>query len=78
MSAIYNLGSVALQSSINALGSVYITAQTAARRLAELYFIPGGALGIGVATSLVTAVFVTHKLLDIFADLGIKNQKLYV
>lgn len=42
--------SVALQSSINALGSVYITAQTAARRLAELYFIPGGALGIGVAT----------------------------
>ncbi len=35
-------------------------------------------LGIGVATSLVTAVFVTHKLLDIFADLGIKNQKHYV
>ena len=35
-------------------------------------------LGIGVATSLVTAVFVTHKLLDIFADIGIKNQKLYV
>lgn len=38
MSAIYNLGSVALQSSINALGSVYITAQTAARRMAEMYF----------------------------------------
>ena len=35
-------------------------------------------LGIGVATSLLTAVFVTHKLLDIFADMGIKNQKLYV
>lgn len=50
MSAIYNLGSVALQSSINALGSTYIAAQTAARRLAELYFIPGGVLGIGVAT----------------------------
>ena len=49
MSAIYNLGSVALQSSINALGSVYITAQTAAR-MAEMYFIPGGALGISVAT----------------------------
>ena len=45
MSAIYNLGSVALQSSINALGSVYITAQTAARRLAELYFIPGRCAG---------------------------------
>ena len=30
MSAIYNLGSVALQSSINALGSAYIAAQTAA------------------------------------------------
>ena len=50
MSAIYNLGSVALQSSINALGSVYITAQTAARRIAELYFIPGSVLGIAVAT----------------------------
>ena len=35
-------------------------------------------LGIGAATSLFTAVFVTHKLLDIFADMGIKNQKLYV
>lgn len=35
-------------------------------------------LGIGVVTSLFTAVFVTHKLLDIFADFGIKNQKLYV
>ena len=35
-------------------------------------------LGIGVATSLFTAVFVTHKLLDICADMGIKNQKLYV
>ena len=35
-------------------------------------------LGIGVATSLFTAVFVTHKLLDIFSDMGIKNQKLYV
>lgn len=35
-------------------------------------------LDIGVATSLFTAVFVTHKLLDIFADMGIKNQKLYV
>ena len=29
-------------------------------------------------TSRFTAVFVTHKLLDIFADMGIKNQKLYV
>ena len=35
-------------------------------------------LGIGVVTSLFTAVFITHKLLDVFADLGIKNQKLYV
>ena len=50
MSAIYNIGSVALQSSINALGPAYIAAQTAARRLAEVYFIPGSALGIGVAT----------------------------
>ena len=35
-------------------------------------------LGISVATSMFTAVFVTHKLLDIFADLGFKNLKLYV
>lgn len=35
-------------------------------------------LGISVVASMFTAVFVTHKLLDIFADLGIKNQKLYV
>ena len=35
-------------------------------------------LGIGVATSMFTAIFVTHKLLDIFVDLGVKNQKLYV
>lgn len=35
-------------------------------------------LGIGVATSMFTAVFVTHKLLNIFVDLGVTNQKLYV
>lgn len=35
-------------------------------------------LGISVVTSMITAVFVTHKLLDIFVDLGVKNQKLYV
>ena len=35
-------------------------------------------LGISVVTSMFTAIFVTHKLLDIFADLGVKNQKLYV
>lgn len=46
MSAIYNIGSVVLQSSINALGSTYIAAQVAARRFAELFFIPGSALGI--------------------------------
>ena len=35
-------------------------------------------LGISVVTSMFTAVFVTHKLLDIFANLGLKNEKLYV
>ena len=35
-------------------------------------------LGISVVTSMFTAVFVTHKLLDVFADLGLKNEKLYV
>ena len=35
-------------------------------------------LGISVVTSMFTAVFVTHKLLDVFADLGVTNEKLYV
>lgn len=50
MSAIYNIGSVVLQSSINALGSVYIAAQTGGRRLAELFYVPGLALGTSAAT----------------------------
>lgn len=50
MSAIYNIGSVVLQGSINALGNVYITAQVGARRLAELFYTPGLALGTSVAT----------------------------
>ena len=50
MSAIYNIGSVALQSSINALGSTYISAQVGGRRLAELFYTPGLALGTSVAT----------------------------
>lgn len=37
MNAIYCIGSVILQSSINALGSVYIAAQVGGRRLAELF-----------------------------------------
>ena len=50
MSAIYNLGSVILQSSVNALGSVYIAAQVGGRKLAELFYVPGIALGTSVAT----------------------------
>ena len=50
MSTIYSIGSVMLQSSINALGNVYITAQVAGRRLAELIHIPGLALGTAMAT----------------------------
>ena len=49
MSAIYNIGSVVLQSSINALGSVYIAAQVGGRRLAELFYTPGLALGTSTA-----------------------------
>lgn len=49
MNAIYNIGSVVLQSSINALGSVYIAAQVGGRRLAELFYIPGVALGTSTA-----------------------------
>lgn len=50
MSALYNIGSVLLQSAINALGNVYIAAQVASRRLAELFYTPGVALGTAVAT----------------------------
>jgi len=35
-------------------------------------------LGIGVATSMFTAIFVTHRLLNIFVDLGVRNDKLYM
>lgn len=49
MNAIYNIGSVVLQSSINALGSVYIAAQVGGRRLAELFYVPGLALGTSTA-----------------------------
>lgn len=50
MGTVYNIGSVILQSSINALGNTYIAAQVGARRLAELFHTPGLALGTGVAT----------------------------
>ena len=50
MNALFNLGSVILQSSINALGEVYIAAQVASRRIAEFIFTPGVALGSAIAT----------------------------
>ena len=50
MSAIYNIGSVILQGSINALGNVYIAAQVGGRRLAEFFYTPGIALGTSAAT----------------------------
>ncbi len=50
MSTVYNIGSVILQSSINALGNVYIAAQVGGRRLAEFFYIPGTALGTSIAT----------------------------
>lgn len=50
MSTVYNIGSVILQGSINALGDVYIAAQVGGRRLAEFFYIPGQALGTSMAT----------------------------
>ena len=50
MNAIYNIGSVLLQGSINALGNVYIAAQVGGRRLAEFFYVPGLAIGTSVAT----------------------------
>lgn len=79
------IGSAVRKGFSNALSAIIDSNVTTIIAAVVLYAFGTGAvrgfaltLGIGVATSLVTAVFVTHKLLDIFADLGIKNQKLYV
>ena len=79
------IGSAVRKGFSNALSAIIDSNVTTIIAAVVLYafgtgFVRGFALtlGIGVATSLVTAVFVTHKLLDIFADLGIKNQTLYV
>ena len=50
MNAVFSIGSVILQSSINALGNVYIAAQVGGRRLAELFMMPGTALSTSTAT----------------------------
>lgn len=50
MTAIYNIGSVILQGSINALGNVCIAAQVGARRIAEMVYVPVLALGSAVST----------------------------
>ncbi|MDO4268085.1 MAG: MATE family efflux transporter [Eubacteriales bacterium] len=50
MNAIFSIGSVILQSSVNALGSVYIAAQVGGRRLVELFMMPGGAISSSSAT----------------------------
>ena len=50
MGTIYNIGSVTLQSSINALGETSIASQVGARRLAELFYLPGAALSTSMAT----------------------------
>ena len=50
MSAIYNIGGVILQGSINALGNAYIAAQIGARRLAEFFYMPGGSVATAMAT----------------------------
>ena len=79
------IGSAVRKGFSNALSAIIDSNVTTIIAAVVLYAVGTGSvrgfaltLGIGVATSLVTAVFVTHKLLDIFADLGIKNQKLYV
>ena len=79
------IGSAVRKGFSNALSAIIDSNVTTISAAVVLYAFGTGSvrgfaltLGIGVATSLFTAVFVTHKLLDIFADMGIKNQKLYV
>ena len=60
MSAIYNLGNVILQGSINALGGVYIAAHVGSRRIAEFFFTPGVALGSAVATFICFSIYIFY------------------
>ncbi len=50
MSSLVNLGSVALQTSINTLGTDIIVAHTAARKISELYMLIFGVFGTTMAT----------------------------
>lgn len=50
MISLVNLGSVILQSSINSFGKPTIVAHTAARKLSEMYMIPGAVLSNTMAT----------------------------
>ncbi|SET19590.1 MATE family efflux transporter [[Clostridium] polysaccharolyticum] len=50
MSSIFSIGSVILQSGINKLGLVYVTAHTAARRIIEIFMQPFAALATAAAT----------------------------
>ena len=79
------LGSAVRKGFSNALSAIVDANVTTIIAALVLYMFGTGSvrgfaltLLISVATSMFTAIFVTHKLLDVFADLGIKNQKLYV
>ena len=50
MNTIYSIGSVIMQSAVNALGSIYIAGQVGGRKLSELFMAPGGAIAASVAT----------------------------
>ena len=50
MSCLVNIGSVSLQSGINSLGKTYIVAQTAARKLSEIFMMMFSVLGQTMAT----------------------------
>lgn len=50
MNSIVSIGSVVLQSAVNALGSTYIAAHTAARKISEMFMQPISSIGMATTT----------------------------
>lgn len=50
MNSVVSVGSVVLQSAVNSLGATYIAAQTAARKISELFMQPIGSIGMATTT----------------------------
>lgn len=61
MNCVVSIGSVVLQSAVNQLGASYIAAQTAARKISEVFMQPLGSIGIAT-TTFASQNFGAHKM----------------